>query len=332
MPDIPPVTFQRKRVLITGGLGFIGSNLACRLVQLGAEVTLIDSLAPDQGGNLHNIAGIHDQVRFIHADLGNALPLIPIVRKADVIFNLAGYSSHVASMREPNHDLLNNAGIHLAFLEICRQHNPAVKIVFASTRQIYGRPHYLPVDECHPIEPVDYNGISKLAGEMYHLTCHRVYGMHTTCLRMINVYGPRMRLSEGCLPFIALWFKHLMEGKTIRVFGDGQQIRDFNYIDDAVEAFLLAATHPITDGQAYNLGSDQPIRLIDLAQLMITIHGKGKYRKVPFPINRLRIDIGSYHGNYSKFREHVGWQPRVLLPQGIQATLDFYRENMAFYA
>lgn len=332
MPDPLPVAFQGKRVVITGGLGFIGSNMAHRLVQLGADVTLIDSLAPDQGSNLYNIAGIRDQVRFIHADLGNAPAFLPIVRKADMIFNLAGYSSHVASMREPNHDLLNNAGIHLSFLEICRQHNPAVKIVYASTRQIYGRPHYLPVDECHPIEPVDYNGVSKLAGELYHLTCHRVYGMHTTCLRMINVYGPRMRLREGCLPFIALWFKHLLEDKTIRVFGDGQQLRDFNYIDDVVQAFLLAASNPITDGQVYNLGSDQPIRLIDLAHMMVTIHGKGNYRKVPFPFNRLRIDIGSYHGNYSKIREQVGWQPRVLLPEGIQATLEFYRENKAFYA
>ena len=333
MSDELSAALREKHTLITGGVGFIGSNLACRLVELGAKVTLVDLLAPNQGGNLQNIAAIQHQVRFIHADLGDAQSLLAaVIRKAEIIFNLAGRSSHVASMREPDRDLLNNSGIHLSFLETCRQHNPGVKIVYASTRQVYGRPRSLPVDEGHPLEPVDYNGVSKLAGEMYHLTCHRVFGMHTTSLRMVNVYGPRMRLRDGWLPFVAVWFKQLLEGKTIQVYGDGKQIRDFNFVDDVVDALLLAAANPITDGQVYNLGSDQPMRLIDLAQLMVKIHGKGAYRKAPFPLNRQRIDIGSYHGNFAKFRAHVGWQPRVELAEGIRMTLDFYRENKGYYA
>jgi UDP-glucose 4-epimerase len=331
MPEALNATFHEKRVLITGGLGFIGSNLAGRLVSLGADVTLIDSLAPDLGGNLYNIAPIRERVHLVQADLGSALSLGPLVRGMDVIFNLAGQGSHLASMREPGRDLLNNSSVHLAFLEICRQFNPQVKIIYASTRQVYGRPRYIPVDENHPLEPVDYNGVSKLAGEMYHLTCHRVYGMRATCLRLTNVYGPRMRLKDGALPFIAVWFKNLLNDKTIRIFGNGQQIRDFNFVDDVVDAFLMTAANPLTDGQVYNLGSDQPISLLVLAQRMIAIHGKGAFRLVPFPLNRQRIDIGSYQGNYSKLRAQVGWQPRIPLDQGIRATFDFYLENRTFY-
>jgi len=326
------LSLQGKRVLITGGLGFIGSSLARACLAHGAEVSLLDCLVPGLGGNWYNLEGIRDQVQVCIADLADETALIPLVHDTHILFNLAGQGSHSASMRKPLQDLQINAFNHLRLLELCRQHNPQVKVVYAATRQFYGRPGAIPVDEAHPLQPIDYNGVSKLAGEMYHMVCYRAYGMNTTSLRLTNTYGPRMRVKDGRLGFIGLWVKCLLDGGTIEVYGDGTQVRDFNYIDDVTRAFLLAALSPGTAGEVYNLGGDEPTRLIDLASLMIELNGSGMFKLVPFPPERRRIDIGSYQGNYQKSKRSLGWQPLTLLADGLRQTLDYYRQNLKHYA
>lgn len=325
------VAFAGRRVLITGGLGFIGSNLARRLVELGANVLLVDSLIPEYGGNLFNIAGIEDRVRVNIADVRDRYGMEYLVRGQDFLFNLAGQVSHLDSMQDPYTDLEINCRSQLSILEACRKYNPEVKIVYAGTRQIYGKPHYLPVDEAHPLEPTDINGVDKMAGEWYHLVYHRVYGLRVTSLRLTNVYGPRMRVRDARQTFIGWWIRQIVEGQELQIFGDGQQVRDFNYVDDVVEACLLAAADPVADGEIYNLGGDEPITLLDLAKLMVEINGSGSYRLVPFPPDRKRIDIGDYYGDYTRIRTQLGWQPRISLRVGLEHTLAFYRQNREHY-
>ena len=323
--------FSGKRTLITGGLGFIGSNLARRLVELGAEVLLVDSLIPDYGGNLFNVAGIESRVRINITDVRDEYGMNYLVQGQDIIFNLAGQVSHLDSMRDPYTDLEINCRSQLSILEACRKHNPGVKIVYAGTRQIYGRPQYLPVDEKHPLEPADINGVNKLAGEWYHIVYHRVHGLRTVSLRMTNTYGPHMRVKDARQTFIGWWLRQIVEGQELQIFGDGRQIRDFNYVCDVVEALLLAAANPTADGQVYNLGGDEPINLLDLAELLIEINGSGSYRIVPFPADRKRIDIGDYHSDYTKIRTQLGWRPTVPLREGLEGTVAFYRRYREHY-
>jgi UDP-glucose 4-epimerase len=334
MPTVPTehnASFRDKHVLITGGLGFIGSNLAHRLVALGAEVLILDSLIPEYGGNVFNIHGLEDRLRVNIADMRDEHGLRYLVQGQDVIFNLAGQVSHTDSMTDPYTDLEINARSQLSLLEACRHGNPAAKIVFASTRQIYGRPEYLPVDERHPLQPADVNGINKLAGEWYHIVYHQVYGMRTVSLRLTNTYGPRMRIRDARQTFIGWWFRQLLEGQTLSIFGDGLQVRDFNYIDDVVEALLMVACHEAADGQIYNLGSDDPINLLNLARLMIEVNDGGQFELRPFPDERKRIDIGDFYGDYRRIRSKLGWRPLVGLRDGLTRTMDYFRTNLEHY-
>lgn len=323
-------TYFHQKVLISGGLGFIGSNLARKLLELGAVVTLVDNLDPDSGGNLFNIEDIKERLQIIQADVNDEHQMKLAVQGQKYLFNLAGQMSHLGSMRDPFKDLNVNAVGQLKLLDVCRVNNPGISIVFAGTRQVYGRPKYLPVDENHLLTPLDNNGVSKRAGEMYHIVYNRVYGMATCVLRMTNVYGPRMRIKDDLLTFIGWWFHQLLEGKNIQIFGDGMQIRDLNYVDDVVHALLLCAVHPSAKGKIYNLGGE-PINLLDLARLMIQINGSGNYDIVPFPESRKRIDIGDYYGDYSLIQAEVGWQPQISLSDGIARLLDFYRVNKEYY-
>ena len=270
-PDLRHI-FNKKQVLITGGMGFIGSTLAHCLVGLGTHVTIIDSMDPFSGGNYYNLHGIADKVVFVKADIGDESMVGPLLKGQDYLFNLAGQISHVGSMKDPYADLQANGLSQLTLLEMCRKYNPEVRIVYSSTRQIYGKTQYLPVDENHPLAPVDMNGVSKLTGESYHLVSHSVNKLQTSILRMTNVYGPRMRVRDAYKSFIGFWFRQLIEGKTLPIFGTGKQIRDFNYVDDVVEALLLTAADPATIGEIYNLGAE-PISLLELAELMIEING-----------------------------------------------------------
>lgn len=324
-------SFANARVLITGGLGFIGSNLARRLVDLGAQVLLVDSLIPKYGGNFANIADIQQSVRVNIADVRDEHGMRYLVRDQDLIFNLAGQVSHLDSMIDPYTDLEINARSQLSILEACRYGNPAAKIIYASTRQIYGKPEYLPVDERHPLQPVDVNGINKLAGEWYHIVYHHVYGLPTVSLRLTNTYGPRMRVKDARQTFLGWWIRQLLEGQTLQIYGDGRQLRDFNYVDDAVDALLLAASQDAANGQIFNMGGDDPISLLELAQLMIEIHGNGRYELIPFPPDRKQIDIGDYYGDYRKIKHSLGWQPQTSLRDGLTRTLAYFAENLAQY-
>jgi UDP-glucose 4-epimerase len=322
-------SFSGKQALITGGLGFIGSNLARRLLKLGARVIIVDNLHPNYGGNVYNIHGIEKEVRIINTDMCDE-QIGLILPDQDYLFNLAAQISHVGSMRYPSEDLEANALGQVALLEMCRRHNLAIRIVYASTRQIYGRPRYLPVDELHPLEPVDFNGVSKLAGEWYHRVSHQIYQLRATILRMTNVYGPGMRVRDSWKSFIGLWIRQLLEGRDITVFGDGKQVRDFNYVEDVVDALLLAAASPQAEGQIYNLGA-QPVNLLELARLMIEINGSGSYCLEPFPLERQRIDIGDYYGDYVKIQAQLSWSPDTPLRDGISRTLAYYRTNRQHY-
>lgn len=324
--------FADKRCTITGGLGFIGSNLARRLVDLGASVTLVDSLIPEYGGNLHNIEGLdNDRVRVNIADVRDEYSMNYLVQGQDFLFNLAGQTSHLDSMNDPYTDLEINCRAQLSILEACRKHNPSIRVIYASTRQIYGKPDYLPVDERHLLHPVDVNGINKMAGEWYHILYNNVYGVRSCALRLTNTYGPRMRVKDARQTFLGIWIKRLIDGETIQVWGDGAQIRDFNYVDDVVEAMLLAAASPSSDGQIFNLGSDETINLRDLAQLLIEIHGGGQYEIIPYPADRKPIDIGDYYGDYRLIQGKLGWRPRIGLREGLRRTLAFYHEHREHY-
>ena len=323
-------TYSGRPVLITGGLGFIGSNLARRLVEMGARVTLVDSLVPEYGGNLANVTGIEDRVRVNISDVRDEHSMRYLVRGQDYLFNLAGQTSHADSMANPYTDLEINCRAQLSILEACRKNNSEIKVVFASTRQVYGKPKYLPVDEEHLLHPVDVNGVNKVAGEQYHILYNDVYDLRACALRLTNTFGPRMRVKDARQTFLGVWVRLLVEGKPFEVW-EGPQVRDFTYVDDAVEAFLRAAASEEANGQVLNLGGDCVISLKDLADLLVRVNGGGQYAVGAFPAERRRIDIGDYYADFSRIRARLGWQPEVRLSEGLTCTLAFYRERLEQY-
>jgi len=323
-------SLQGVRVLVTGGLGFIGSNLARRLVELGARVLILDSLRNNSGGNRANIKGIEDRLEVRIVDLRNCDELAHVFDGRSIIFNLAGQVSHIDSMSDPLEDLAANVHSQIVFLESCRKHALQSRIVFASTRQIYGRPRRNPVDESHPLHPVDVNGVHKIAAEAYHTLYYEVYGLETVCLRLTNTFGPRMRVKDARQTFLGIWLRRVVEDADFEVWG-GQQKRDLAYIDDVVDAFLLAAVSPDISGKVFNIGGCPPVTLLELAELLVTIGRSGRYMKKDFPIERLRIDIGDYFADDRLFRQFTGWAPMIELREGLIRTLAYYRENLSDY-
>ncbi len=330
-PAYQGTDYQGAKILITGGIGFIGSNLARRLVSLGAHVTLMDSLIPEYGGNPRNISDLVDQVTVEIADVRDAAAVQRLVEGKDYLFNLAGQTSHLDSMTDPYTDLDINAAAQLSILEACRAGNPNIKVVFASTRQLYGRPDYLPVDEKHPVRPVDVNGINKLAGEWYHLLYNEVYGIRSCALRLTNTYGPGMRVKDARQTFLGIWVRQLIEGTPIKVYGDGEQKRDFTYVDDCVDALLLAASSESANGRVFNLGSDEVVTLKEVAELMCEMSADASYELIPFPVDRKRIDIGDYYADTSLIESELGWVPQVELAEGLRRTVEYYRANSSEY-
>ena len=323
--------FSGSDVLITGGLGFIGSALARRLVDLGAKVTLVDSLIPEYGGNLFNIHDIRDRVIVDLTDVRDTSAMAALIRHRQFLFNLAGQTSHLDSMTDPITDLNINAAAQLHILEACRLSNHDLKIVFASTRQVYGRPQYLPVDEKHPLNPIDVNGINKLAGEWYHLLYNDVYHIRASALRLTNTYGPGMRVKDARQTFLGIWIRRLIEAKPIHIFGDGRQRRDFNFVSDVVDALLRAAANDSANGQVLNLGHREHVSLVELAALLVELNGAGKYELVPFPEDRKAIDIGDYYADFRKIENSLGWTAQVGLRDGLQQTLEYYRKHHPHY-
>jgi UDP-glucose 4-epimerase len=323
--------YRNKSILITGGLGFIGANLARRLVDLGAQVTLVDSMIPDYGGNLFNIAGYEDRLRVNIADVRDPYSMRALVRNQHVLFNLAGQVSHIDSMHDPFTDLEINARSPLSILEACRHENPAVKVIYAGTRQQYGKPQYLPLDEEHPQHPTDVNGVNKLAGEWYHMVYYEAYGMHTASLRLTNTYGPRQLLKHNRQGFIGWFVRLAVEGKTIQLYGDGRQLRDLCYVDDAVDAFLRTGAAERADGQIFNLGGQAPISLYDLSQLIIQLAGRGRVELTPWPEERKRIDIGDVYSSYARIQRALGWEPTTTLEEGLTRMIAYYRQYARYY-
>ena len=328
----PYLEFYRgRRVMITGGLGFIGSNLARRLVELGADVILVDSLIADYGGNLFNIDGIADALTVNIADIRQQSTMNYLVRDRDVIFSLAGQVSHIDSMRDPYTDLDINCRSQLTVLEACRNHNPKVKVVFAGTRQVYGKPDSLPVDESHLVRPTDVNGINKAAGEYYHLVYNNVFGVRACSLRLTNVYGPRQLIKHNRQGFIGWFIRLAIENRTIPIFGDGSQLRDFVYVDDAADAFLRAGASDACNGLAFNVGGDGPVSHRELTALLVSIAGAGSVQYVEWPADKKVIDIGSFYADSTKFKRTTGWTPSVALADGLERTIAFYRQHFHRY-
>jgi nucleoside-diphosphate-sugar epimerase len=321
---------NNKNVIITGGLGFIGSNLALELIKRGCHVTVVDSLIPEYGGNLYNLQET-DKITINISDVRDRHSFKHLIKEKDFLFNLAGQTSHLDSMQNPFPDLEINTEAQLSIVEACRNHNPAIRIVYASTRQIYGKPQILPVDENHPIKPVDVNGINKLAGEWYHMLYHNVYGIRTSVLRLTNTYGPRMRIKDARQTFLGIWIKCALEGIPFKVFGDGKQIRDFNYVDDVVNALIMVAESEDAYGSVFNLGADDPLNLLTAADILSQNADNAPYEIVPFPKELRPIDIGDYYGDYRFIRAKVGWKPMIGFDEGIKLTLNYFHDKLRHY-
>lgn len=328
MKDLSDI-FKSKRVLLTGGLGFIGSNLAKRLVEMNAEVTVVDSLIPEYGGNLFNVNGIEDKLKINISDVRDSHSMKKLVQGKDYLFNLAGQTSHMDSMSDPFTDLEINSRAQLSILEACRHNNPEIKIVFASTRQIYGKPEYLPVDEKHPVKPVDVNGINKTAGEQYHTLYNNVYGIKACALRLTNTYGPCMRIKDARQTFIGIWIKNAINGLPFEVWG-GSQLRDFNYVDDAADAFLHAAASDVSAGKIYNLGGNEIVTLTQLAEIIRKLTGTA-FEIKKFPEDRKKIDIGDYYSDFSYIKSELGWGPSVCLEAGLRSSIEYFSKNIENY-
>jgi len=320
--------FRGASCLVTGGLGFIGSNLALALAAGGARVSVVDALVPQHGGDRRNLEPAGEDIAVSIASIGDRDAVAPLLRDADVIFNVAGQVSHLESMADPLRDLELNVRSHLAFLELARELRPNATIVHTSTRQVYGRPRYLPVDEEHVTTPVDVNGVDKLAGEQLHLIYAAVHDMPITALRLTNVYGPRQCLTRDGLGFLPVFVRLAMRGEPIKVYGDGKQLRDCLHVDDVVHALALAATTPDAMGQVFNLGHDEAIDLATIARLVAEAADHGSdVAAVPWPADHARIDIGSFQGDFSKAKRVLGWEPRIELATGIADTVAFYRAH-----
>jgi UDP-glucose 4-epimerase len=324
-------SYDGCKTLITGGLGFIGSNLARRLVDLGANVTVVDSLIPDYGGNQFNIAGYEDRLRINIADVRDPYSMRALVKGQDILFNLAGQVSHMDSMADPFTDLEINARSQLSILEACRYENPPIRIVYAGTRQQYGKPRYLPLDEDHIQAPTDVNGVNKMAGEWFHMVYHTAYGLRATSLRLTNTYGPRQLIKHNRQGFIGWFVRLAVEGKTIQLYGDGQQLRDLTYVDDVVDAFLRAGASDAACGEVFNLGGQAPISLLELARLIVDIAGRGQVELVPWPEERKKIDIGDVYSSYAHIQAALGWAPTTSLADGLARMIAYCSEHYDRY-
>ncbi len=321
---------KHKNILITGGCGFIGSNLAEHCVALDNNVTILDSMIPDYGGNTFNLQNIKNKVTINYSDLRDHHSLKYLVQNQDIIFNLAGQVSHIDSMIDPVTDLEINTKAQLNLLECCREYNPNVKIIFTSTRQIYGKPKIIPVNESHPINPTDINGINKYSAEKMHSLYHDVYNLKTVSLRLTNVYGPKQLIKHNKQGFTGIFIREALLGNTIKLFGDGLQKRDFNYVDDVVDALILAANNDKAIGNTYNLGYPKPYSLLDFVKILQT-YCNVNYEIVPFPTEKKKIDIGDYQGDFSKINQDLLWTPKTSLDTGLKKTVSYFKSYFEHY-
>lgn len=323
--------YAGRRALVTGGLGFIGSNLSLRLVEEGADVTIIDSSIPGCGANLFNIDPVAGRVRVIAADIGEPAAFREAIASSDIVFNLAGEISHIHSMQYPERDLQINTVAQIRFLLECAAAAPGVRVVYASTRQIYGIPNYLPVDETHPAQPVDFNGVHKYAASMYHTMLSRTGQIDGVALRLTNVYGPRMALNVPCQGFLSTFLRRMVLRQPLEVYGDGLQLRDPVYVDDAAEAFLSAGAAQAVRSRSYNAGGPEALSLRRITEIAAAAAGGLEVVDRPFPNEIKPIDIGSFTTNSTLIANELGWRPRVRFEDGLARTLAYYRRNLDRY-
>jgi UDP-glucose 4-epimerase len=323
--------YVARRVLVTGGLGFIGSNLAIRLVQLGASVTIVDSCIEGCGGNLLNIAPVSRDVRVAQCDISNAAGMRPLLKGIDVVFNLAGEISHSHSMEYPDRDLEINLRSQMLFLRECSERIPGVRIVYAGTRQVYGRPEYLPVDESHPVAPVDYNGVSKHAAAEYHLMLTRAGLLDAAVMRLTNTYGPRLAVNVPCQGVLSVFFMRLLLGLPLEIFGDGGQLRDPVYVDDVVDAMLRAGAAEKLQSRVFNVGGPAALPLGEIGGILSRLAGTPQPMYRPFPREARRIDIGSFFADSSRIRRELEWQPHTSLEHGAALTLRYFQQHLHDY-
>jgi UDP-glucose 4-epimerase len=324
--------FAGRTVIVTGGMGFIGSNLVRRLLALGAQVHVVDALVDGSGANRFNLSDVEHRFRLHAVDIANGAALQPLLARCDLVFNLAAQINHLLSISDPVRDLALNGESHLRFLEACRVSGGRMKVVFTSTRQVYGVQERLPVDELATPRPCDINGVHKLSSEHYHLLYHRLHGVRSTVLRLSNVYGPRMTIGlDASTPLMGRLVRKVLEGEQLEVFGDGSQVRDVLEVDDAVDGLLAAACSPAADGEIFNMAGTEVTTVAQIAQAVLDAAGTGLLRTLPFPVARQNIDIGSIYLDCTKASRLLDWRPRVSLRDGLARTIAFYRENRSEY-
>ncbi len=317
--------YRGKRVLITGGLGFLGSNLACALVGHGASVSVYDALLPLYGGNMFNVEPVKDRVEVIIADIRDRARIGKAVAGKDVVFNIAAQTSHVDSMTEPLLDVEMNCAGQINLLEAVRNSAPECRIVYAGSRAQYGKIDRVPVTEDMHGRPTDIYSANKIAGEMYHFVYSSAFGLKFTSLRISNAYGPRHQMKHGKYGVLNWFIRLAIEGKKIKVFGTGAQMRDYHYVDDVTGAFLLAGMKDEALGEAFNLGGPEPVRFVDMVKTIVETAGSGGYEFVPWPADRKAIEVGDFTADTGKISRALGWRPRMELGEGIRRTVDFYR-------
>jgi len=323
--------YSRRPVLVTGGLGFIGSNLALRLAALGARVTIVDARTPGCGSNADNVREIASQIEFVERDIAEAKSFRSAIAESEVIFNLAGEVSHTHSMDFPERDFEINARAQLRFLTECADAAPGVRVVYAGTRQVYGPPRYLPVDEAHPIQPVDFNGVHKRAAEQYHQLLTRSGRLDGIVLRLSNVYGPRMGLHLLCQGFLPVFFRKILRDEPIEIYGNGAQLRDPVYIDDVVEALLIAGRTAHPPSVAYNIGGTAALPIEQIARIICSLAGTVAPVRREFPEELRAINIGGYASDCSRALRDLGWCARTSFEEGAAATLKYLRANWSYY-
>ena len=317
--------FVGRNILITGGLGFIGSHLAIKLVELGAHVTLVDAMVPDYGGNLFNIEPVKDKVIVNFCDIRDANAMNYLVKGQDYIFHLAGQVCHVMSLTNPFPDIDINIKGTAIVMEACKRHNPEAKVIYTGTRGQYGSSVKLPVSEDAPTNPKGIYEISNLTAEKIIKVYCDVHGIDCVLLRLTNTYGPRAQMRHSRYGVVNWFVRLAVDDETIKVFGDGQILRDFLFVDDCVEALLMSAVCQPAMGEIFNVGVDKPTKIVELAETIVRVAGSGRWEFAPFTPERKAQEPGDFYSDISKIRRVIGWQPKTSLEEGLRRTIEYYR-------
>jgi len=323
--------FRGARVMITGGMGFLGSNLAIALIELGAHVTIVDAMIHGYGGNLFNIEPIRDRATVNFSDIRDAGVMNYLVRGQDYIFHLAGQVDHILSLTDPFPDIDINIKGTAVLMEACRHHNPSARVVYSGTRGQYGRPASLPVAETAPTQPLGIYEITNLAAEKIIEAYHLVFGIRSVLLRITNTYGPRAQMQHSRYGVVNWFVRLALDGETIPVFGNGQIQRDFLYVDDCIEALLRSATQEAAYGQIFNVGVDRPNTFSELAEEIVRAAGSGHWRLAPFSEERRAQEPGDFYSDITKIRTLLGWEPQTSLAVGLTRTVEYYRQHRSQY-